>query len=121
MHWVQMHLTALQCRSIQKIKSYAYSIVLEQSLIQSPRTFYALDLPLSTVILLTLLALRPTVQWAAVSTCLELMMDPPHKPPLTSNPTCQGYSCFSVSTPPTMRLEVLAFPQVQVARESTKI
>merc|ERR1712114_39940 len=48
-----------------------------------------------------------TVQWAAVRTWVEEMRVPPHQGScsfLNTSPTCQGYSCSSVSWPPTIRL-----------------
>ena len=86
----------------------------------------------------TLPVLILTTQCAAVSTWLLVMMEPPqygadspgdtsptcvHKyqlktPQLKSCkllPTCQGYSLASVSTPPTILVTLLTWPQLHVA------
>merc|ERR1719308_700322 len=52
-------------------------------------------------------AALPSVQWAAVRTWVEEMRVPPPQGScsfLNTSPTCQGYSCSSVSWPPTIRL-----------------
>merc|ERR1719222_661265 len=57
-------------------------------------------------ITLMLDAADPAVQWAAVRTWVDEMRVPPHqgeRPFLLTSPTCQGYSCSSVSCPPTIR------------------
>merc|ERR1719233_458993 len=58
-------------------------------------------------------------QCAAVRIVLLLRIEPPHHPNGVSEldtdtitPTCQGYSCFSATTPPTILNALLASPHL---------